>query len=136
MLTEEVMILRRATRAEKAEQIQRAAFIFARITRDAEEIANALQVSSRTVQRMIHLPAFQEELDRLDYQGERRFRKAERAQRSAERERKAEYQKVKQLWEQMTDIPEHGRAKVIADRPDINASYGTVRRWCRDWRHK
>ena len=29
MLTEEVMILRRATRAEKAEQIQRAAFIFA-----------------------------------------------------------------------------------------------------------
>ena len=102
MLTEEVMILRRATRAEKAEQIQRAAFIFARITRDAEEIAAALQVSSRTVQRMIHLPAFQEELDRLDYQGERRFRKAERAQRSAERERKAEYQKVKRLWHQMT----------------------------------
>ena len=78
MLTEEVMPLRRATRAEKAEQIQRAAFIFARITRDAEEIAAALQVSSRTVQRMIHLPAFQAELDRLDYQGERRFRKAER----------------------------------------------------------
>ena len=37
---------------------------------------------------------------------------------------KPEYQKVKQLWEQMTDIPEHGRAKVIADRPDIKASYG------------
>ena len=136
MLIEEVMPLRRATRAEKAEQIQRAAFIFARITRDAEEIAAALQVSSRTVQRMIHLPAFQEELDRLDYQGKRRFRKAHRAQRSAERERKAEYQKVKRLWHQMSDIPEHGRAKVIADRPDINASYGTVRRWCRDWRHK
>ena len=136
MLTEEVMILRRATRAEKAEQIQRAAFIFARLTRDVEEIAAALQVSSRTVQRMIHLAAFQAELDRLGYQGERRFRKAERSQRSAERERKAEYQKVKRLWEQMTDIPEHGRAKVIADRPDINASYGTVRRWCRDWRQK
>ena len=136
MLAEEVMPLRRATRAEKAEQIQRAAFIFARLTRDADEIANALQVSSRTVQRMIHLPAFQAELDRLGYQGERRFRKAQRAQRSAERKQKAEYQKVKRLWEQMSDIPEHGRAKVIADRPDINASYGTVRRWCRDWRHK
>ena len=136
MLTEEVMILRRATRAEKAEQIQRAAFIFARVTRDAEEIAAALQVSSRTVQRMIHLPAFQAELDRLGYQGERRFRKAERSQRSAERKRKAEYQKVKQLWEEMTDIPEHGRAKVIADRGDINASYDAVRRWCRDWRQK
>ena len=128
--------MRRSTRAEKAEQIQRAAFMFARVTRDVEEIADALRVSSRTVQRMIHLPAFQEALDRLDYQGERRFRKAERSQRSAERKRKAEYQKVKRLWHQMSDIPEHGRAKVIADREDINASYDAVRRWCRDWRHK
>ena len=110
--------------------------MFARVTRDAEEIANALRVSSRTVQRMIHLPAFQKELDRLDYQGERRFRKAERAQRSAERKRKKEYQKVKQLWHQMTDIPERRRARVIADREDIKASYNTVRRWIRDWRNK
>ncbi len=130
------MPLRRATRAEKVEQIQRAAFIFVRVTRDVEKIAAALRVSSRTVQRMIHLPAFQEALDRLDYQGERRFRKAERSQRSAERKRKAEYQKVKRLWHQMSDIPEHGRAKVIADREDINASYDAVHRWCRDWRHK
>ena len=130
------MPLRRATRAEKVEQIQRAAFMFARVTRDANEIAAALRVSSRTVQRMIHLPAFQEALDRLGYPGERRFRKAERSQRSAERKRKAEYQKVKRLWHQMSDIPEHGRAKVIADREDINASYDAVRRWCRDWRHK
>ena len=134
MLTEEVMILIRPTRAEKAEQIKQAAFMFARVTRDANEIAAALGVSKRTVERLIHLPEFQEELDRLGYQGERRFRKAQRAQRNAERTQKPEYQKVKQLWEQMTDIPEHGRAKVIADRPDINASYDTVRRWCRDWR--
>ena len=110
--------------------------MFARITRDANEIAAALRVSSRTVQRMIHLPAFQEALDRLDYPGERRFRKAEWAQCGSERKRKDEYQKVKQLWEQMCDIPEHGRAKVIADREDIKASYGTVRHWCQDWRHK
>ena len=130
------MPLRRATRAEKVEQIQRAAFIFVRVTRDVEKIAAALRVSSRTVQRMIHLPAFQEALDRLGYPGERRFRKAERAQRGSERKRKAEYQKVKRLWHQMSDIPEHGRAKVIADQEDINASYDAVRRWCRDWRHK
>ena len=105
------MPLRRATRAEKVEQIQRAAFIFVRVTRDVEKIAAALRVSSRTVQRMIHLPAFQEALDRLGYPGERRFRKAERSQRSAERKRKAEYQKVKRLWHQMSDIPEHGRAR-------------------------
>ena len=110
--------------------------IFARVTRDVEEIAAALRVSSRTVQRLMHLPTFQAELDRLGYHGERRFRKAERAQRGSERTRKAEYQKVKQLWEQMSDTPEHGRAKVIADRSDIKASYGTVRRWCQDWRQK
>ena len=80
-----LLILSGAGSAEKAEQIQQAAFIFARVTRGAEEIADALRVSSRTVQRMIHLPAFQEELDRLGYQGERRFGKAHRAQRSAER---------------------------------------------------
>ena len=132
MLTEEVMILIRPTRAEKAEQIQQAAFMFARVTRDANEIATALGVNKRTVERMM----LQEELDRLGYQGERRFRKAQRAQRDDERTQKPEYQKVKRLWEQMTDIPEHGRAKVIADRPDIEASYDTVRRWCRDWRQK
>ena len=130
------MPLIRPTRAEKAEQIQQAAFMFARVTRDANEIATALGVSKRTVERMIHLPEFQEELDRLGYQDERRFRKAQRAQRDDERTQKPEYQKVKQLWEEMTDIPEHGRAKVIADRPDIKASYVTVLRWIRDWRHK
>ena len=118
--------MKRTTRAEKTEQIQRAAFMFARVTRDANEIAAALRVSSRTVQRMIHLPLFQEELDRLGYQGERRFRKSHRAPRSAERTRQPEYQKVKQLWHQMTDTPERHRARTIADQEDINASYKTV----------
>ncbi len=131
-----LLILSGAGSAEKAEQIQQDAFIFARVTRGTEEIADALRVSSRTVQRMIHLPAFQEELDRLGYQGERRFGKAQRAPRSPERTRHPEYQKVKQLWHQMTDTPERRRARSIADREDITASYGTVRRWCQDWRHK
>ena len=130
------MSLKRPTRAEKAEQIKQAAFMFARVTRDADEIAAALRVSPRTVQRLIHLPEFQAELDRLDYQGERRFRSAQRAQRAAERAQKPEYQKVKQLWHQMTDIPEHRRAKAIADREDITTPYDTLRRWIRDWRHK
>ena len=58
------------------------------------------------------------------------FAKHNEHQRDDERTQKPEYQKVKQLWEEMTDIPEHGRAKVIADREDIKASYDTVRRWC------
>ena len=137
MLTEEGLALRRTTREEKAEQIKQAAFMFARVTRDDNAIAAALGgVSSRTVQRLMNNPDFHAELDRLGYQGERRFRKAARAQRQAERKQKPEYQKVKRLWEEMTDIPEHGRAKVIADRADITVSYKTVCRWCRDWRHK
>ena len=128
--------MKRTTRTEKTEQIQRAAFMFARVSRDANEIAAALRVSSRTVQRMIHLPLFQEELDRLDYRGERRFRKSHRTPRSAERTRQSEYQKVKQLWHQMTDTPERRRARTIAEREDIKASYNTVRRWIRDWRYK
>ena len=38
------------TRAEKTEQIQQAAFIFARVARDADEIAASLRISPRTVQ--------------------------------------------------------------------------------------
>lgn len=126
-------IMRRTTRAEKAEQIKQAAFMFARVTRDANEIANALHVSNRTVQRLIHQPLFQAELERLGYQGELRFRKPQ-PQRQDERKRKPEYQKVKRLWHDMTDIPQHRRATIIANRPDIKASRSTIRRWILDWK--
>ena len=42
MLTEEGLDLRRTTREEKAEQIKQAAFMFARVTRDDNEIASCL----------------------------------------------------------------------------------------------
>ena len=134
MLSEEVLDLRRATRAEKAEQIKQAAFMFARVTRDANEIATALQVSSRTVQRLIHEPRFQAEVKRLGYQGEMRFRKTQRVPRGPERMQKPEYQQVKRLWRELSHIPEYGRAKAIADRPDVTVSYDTIRRWLRDWK--
>ena len=137
MLTEEVMSLKRTTRAEKAEQIKQAAFMFARVTRDADEIAAALRVSPRTVQRLMDLPEFHAELDRLGYQGERRFRKNQRAQRDAERIQKPEYKKVKELWEEMTDVPEHrrckghrrprGRQSPLQHRPPLDSN---------DWRNK
>ena len=64
----------RPTRAEKREQIKKAALIFARLTRDADEIAEALEVHPRTVYRMIKLPEFHAELDALEYVGTRNFR--------------------------------------------------------------
>ena len=45
MLTEEGLDLRRTTREEKVEQIRHAAFMFARITRDVDEIASCLSRS-------------------------------------------------------------------------------------------
>ena len=64
----------RPTRAEKREQIKKAAFIFARMTRDADEIAKTLKVHPRTIYRMTKLPDFHAELDTLGYLGERNFR--------------------------------------------------------------
>ena len=48
--------------------------MFARVTRDADEIAAALDIHPRTVYRMVKLPDFHAELDALDYVGERNFR--------------------------------------------------------------
>ena len=79
MLAEEVLDSRRTTRAEKTEQIKQAAFTFVRVTHDANEIATALQVSSRTVQYLVHQPLFQEKVKRLSYQDELRFCKTHRA---------------------------------------------------------
>ena len=64
----------RPTRAEKREQVKKAAFIFARFTRDADEIAKALEVHPRTIYRMIKLPEFHADLDALEYFGARNFR--------------------------------------------------------------
>ena len=64
----------RPTRAEKREQVQKAALIFARMTRDADEIAKTLEVHPRTIYRMTKLPDFHAELDALGYVGERNFR--------------------------------------------------------------
>ena len=64
----------RPTRVEKREQVKKAALIFARMTRDADEIAKTLEVHPRTIYRMTKLPDFHAELDALGYFGERNFR--------------------------------------------------------------
>ena len=64
----------RPTRAEKREQVKKAAFIFARMTRDADEIAKTLEVHPRTIYRMTKLRDFHDELDALGYVGIRNFR--------------------------------------------------------------
>ena len=63
----------RMNQISKAKQVELAAFVFARITRDAETIATALDISVRTVQRLIHNDDFLAQLDRWGYKGELNF---------------------------------------------------------------
>ena len=112
----------------KDEQIKFAAFMFARITRDAGEIASALGCSSRTVQRMIHDQKIQAEFDRWEYQGERNFH----ASKPRQPHRSPDYETVKFLWYELTDILEHKRVRAISNR--VDTPHNTVRAWIRDLR--
>ena len=110
----------------KAKQVELAAFVFARITRDAGEIGEALGCSQRTVQRLIHDDNFLAELDAWEYQGQRNFQ----ASKPPEPHRSPDYETVKRLWYELTDIPEHKRVRAISDR--VDAKHNTVRAWIRD----
>lgn len=110
----------------KDKRIELAAFMFARVTRDAGEIAEALGCSQRTVQRLIHDDNFLAELDRWEYQGERNFR----ASKPPEPHRSPDYETVKRLWYELTDIPEHKRVRAISNR--VDTPHNTVRAWIRD----
>ena len=114
----------------KAKQVELAAFVFARITRDAETIATALDISVRTVQRLIHNDDFLAELDRWEYRGELNFQ----VKPLRDRRKSPDYEKAKQLWFEMTDIPEHKRARAIEKQ--VDTPYNTLRVWTRDWRGK
>ena len=120
----------RVTQAQKDEQIKLAAFAFAHFTRDANEIAKALKVSPRTIQRLIHNEAFHAELDRWNYQGDRNFR----VKPARDRTRSGDYEKAKRLWFEMSDVAEHRRTREIAEQVDTD--YHTLRIWTRDWRGK
>ena len=112
----------------KAKQGELAAFMFVRITRDAGEIAEALGCSQRTVQRLIHDENFLAELDAWEYQGQRNFQ----ASKPRQLHRSPDYETVKRLWYELTDIPAHKRVRAISDR--VDAKHNTVRAWIRDLR--
>ena len=110
----------------KAKQIELAAFVH--FTRDAAAIAKALDVRPRTVQRLIHDDRFHAELDRWGYEDERNFR----TQQARDRRQNPDYEKVKRLWYEMSDIPEHRREREIAKQVDTD--YHTLRVWIRDFK--
>ena len=116
----------RPTRDEKHEQVKRAAFIFARLTRDADAIAKALEVNPRTVYRMIERPDFNAELEALDYDGPRNFRT------KPARRPHPNYERAEELWNSLSHLPRSRRGKIIAEELDIPID--RVWNWMRKWK--
>ena len=114
---------------EKLEQVKQAAFMFARITRDADEIAKALQVTPRTVYRLLDRVDFNAELDTLGYDGERSFRIQPRGK--GERKPSEKKQRARELWDSLA-LPEHRRATAIAELTGIPTR--TIRGWVKEWK--
>lgn len=114
------------TRAQKAEQVKLAAFMFTRITRDADEIAKALHVTPRTVYRLLDRDDFHAELDALGYEGERNFRT------KPARELPPEYDRARAMWDELEHIPRSKRGRAIAEALDVPIR--TVRSWMARWK--
>ena len=95
--------------------------------RDAAKIAQSMNVTERTVYRIISLNAFHAELDALGYEGERNFRKTQRG-------KSQKHDKARKLWErlQTSDTPKHKHGRIIAEQTHTHIQ--TVRAWIRDWR--
>lgn len=111
---------------QQQRQAQACARLFVK-HRDAAKIAQAMNVTERTVYRIITLDAFHAELDALGYQGERNFRKTQRG-------RSQKHDKARKLWEgmQQDGTPQHKQARTISKQTHTHIQ--TVRAWIRTWR--
>ena len=113
------------TITDKTQQVQLAAFMLARITRDDDKIAAALGVSSRTVRRLMLREDFHAELDALGYQGDRDFRTM------PGRLPTPQHDQAKQLWDTLSHLTRTDRGKAIARK--MNVPISKVWDWMRNW---
>jgi len=110
-------------------KLHAAAFVFAKITRAASEIADMLGISDKTVRRYADDPQWDNALDELGYTGERRFTRAKT--RDAKRDTPEKYKQAYDLylWHRKENTPKHRIARRVGEETDLPAS--TVRRWAR-----
>ena len=120
--------MRKPSRAEKHEQVKRTAFMFARITRDADEIADTIEVTPRTVYRLLDRDDFHAELDALGYTGERNFRT------KPARSRHPNHDRAKSLWDELNHLPRSKRGRAVAEQ--LNIPIEKVWNWMRNWREE
>lgn len=110
-------------------KLHAAAFIFAKITRGAGEIADMLGITDKTVRRYTDDPQWDNALDELGYTGERSFTSAKK--RDAKRDTPEKYKRTYDLYLQLREenTPQHRIASRVGEETGLPAS--TVRRWAR-----
>ena len=82
-------------------KLHAAAFIFAKITRGAGEIADMLGITDKTVRRYTDDPEWDNALDELGYTGERSFTSAKK--RDAKRDTPEKYKRTYDLYLQLRE---------------------------------
>ena len=110
-------------------KLHAAAFIFAKITREAGQIADMLGITDKTVRRYTDDPEWDNALDDLGYTGDRSFTSAKK--RDAKRDTPEKYKQAYDLYLQhkKENTPRHKIASSVGEETDLPAS--TVRRWAR-----
>lgn len=97
----------------------------------ADEIATLCNVSERTIYRWASTDTWTAELDKIGFTGNRKLRTNEFRKPIGE-----QYEQVKELYHDMTDVPEHKRLRILEEQTGIR--YGRLAEWRRRWegRHK
>ena len=110
-------------------KLHAAAFIFAKITREAGQIADMLGITDKTVRRYTDDPEWDNALDDLGYTGDRSFTSAKK--RDAKRDTPEKYKQAYDLYLQHVkdNTPQHKIASRVGEETDLPAS--TVRRWAK-----
>ena len=115
------------SKAERDILITAAATLFARHTRDANEIAAVLGTTQRTIHRWSKEPRWPQTLDTLGYESERNFR----VQPARDTRENPNFETVEGAYREAQEqgVPKHKRVSLVADQTGVKA--WTVRNWAK-----
>ena len=115
------------TKAERDILITAAATLFARHTRDANEIAALLDTTKRTVHRWSKESLWHQTLDTLGYEGERHFR----VQPARSIQENPNFETVEGAYREARaqGVPKHKRVSLVSKQTGVND--WTVRNWAK-----
>ena len=112
-------------------KIHMAAGLFAVVTRDAEEIGDLMQMSSRNVIRYSKEPEWQTALEAVGYTGDRTFRVNKSGR---DPEGTAEFQKAKEVYLKNKPTETSGWQCAVATAEELDLTPRTVWNWAKRYR--